>query len=659
MPHAAIAPSLVRRFAPAVAIVAAGILVYSNTFRVPFLFDDIIRIVENASIRTLWPPSVATANTPRPFAVYTLAVNYAIHGYDVWGYHAFNLAVHIAAGLCLFGIVRRTLLRVGGTVAEQAEGIALAVAIVWLVHPLQTEAVTYIIQRLESLMGLCYLATLYGFLRAQESEHPRRWYVVSIVACALGMGCKEVMATAPLVVLWYDRAFVASSWREIVAKRKGYYAWVMATWCVLAWAMLHCTADYTMGTLISVKGLTPWTYLLSQAGVIVHYLRLSVWPQGQCIDYGWPAARSIAEALPQAVVMMTLFGATIWCIFRHPKWSFLGGWFFLILAPTSSIVPIKDLAFEHRMYLPSMAVIAVVVLGGFFLGHRVTSRGMLSSSAMKLLGASIAVAVVLQLGMAAYRRNCVYATELALWQEAVAIAPRNPRVHVVIGNILSQSGRTLEAVEEYREAIRLSPNYAEAHNNLGNAFFDLDRTTEAIEQYRDAVRFKPEYAEAYNNLGNALTKSGRTSEAIAYYGEAVRIKPAYAKAHYNFGIALAKLGRKPEAIERFRQAIRVDPDYADAHNNLGSVLRESGLTAEAIEHFQRAIRIKPDFIAAHFNLGCCYAGVGRRSEAIDEIEQALRWAEATGQERMAQTILNEMGRLGGKQAVTSGNVKTP
>ena len=151
-------PRPVRAFAPLLAIIAAGVLVYSNTFRVPFLFDDAVRIVDNASIRTLWPPSVATANTPRPFAMYTLAVNYAIHGYDVWGYHALNLAIHVAAGLCLFGFVRRTLLRVGGTLAEHATGVALAVALIWLVHPLQTEAVTYIVQRLESLMGLCYLA---------------------------------------------------------------------------------------------------------------------------------------------------------------------------------------------------------------------------------------------------------------------------------------------------------------------------------------------------------------------------------------------------------------------------------------------------------------------------------------------------------------------
>ena len=568
MPRLTTASNLARRFVPILAIIAAGVFVYSNTFRAPFLFDDKPRIVENASIRTPWPPCVAMVNTTRPFAMYTFAVNYAIHGYDVRGYHALNLAIHIAAGLCLFGIVRRTLPRVGGPVAEHAEGIALAVALLWLVHPLQTEAVTYIVQRLESLMGLFYLATLYGFVRAQDSAHPRRWYGVSIVVCALGMGCKEVMATAPLVVLWYDRAFIASTWREVAAKRRGYYAGLATTWVVLAWAMLHYMADYATGTLVVVKGLTPWTYLSSQAGVIAHYLQLCFWPRNQCLDYGWPVAHSIVEVLPQAIIVATLLAATIWCIFRHPKWSFLGGWFFVILAPTSSVVPIFDLAFEHRMYLPSMAVSATAVLGIFLLGRRLVVWGMFSTSAATLLGASIVVAVVLQLAMATYRRNCVYAAELLLWQNTVALAPANPRVHTSLGNALSDSGRLAEAIVHYREAIRINPQCADARYNLGIALSMSGRAEEAIEQYHEALRINPEYAEAHNNLGNALSKSGLAEEALEHYRQAIRIKSDYAEAHYNLGVALSKSSRTAEAIEQYREALRINPNYADARHNL-------------------------------------------------------------------------------------------
>ena len=672
-------PSRARRFAPILAILTAGVLVYSNTLRVPFLFDDTIRIVDNASIRTLWPPSVAMANSPRPFATYTFAVNYAIHGYDVWGYHALNLAIHLATGLLLLGVIRRTLLRAGGTLAEHATGVALTVALIWLVHPLQTEAVTYIVQRLESLMGLCYLATLYGFVRAQDSEHPRRWYVVSIVACALGMGCKEVMATAPLVVLWYDRAFVAASWREIVATRKGYYAGLAATWGVLAWAMLRCTADYTEGSLISVKGLTPWTYLLSQAGVIVHYLQLCLWPRNLCLDYGWPVDHSIAEVLPQAVIVMTLLGATVWCIFRHPRWSFLGGWFFLILAPTSSMIPIKDLAFEHRMYLPSMAVIAAVMLGVFLLGRRLVNRGMLSTSVARLLGASIAVAIVLQLGTVTYSRNRVYATPLSLWQDTVAKAPANPRAHsnlacalgdlgympeamehcreairidpvyaeayYNLGKALSKSGRTAEAIENFREAVRIDPDYAAAHNNLGVALSESGVTSDAIDHLRQAIRIKSDLAEAHRNLGVVLFNSGRTADAVEQCQEAIRINPHYAEAYNSLGDALDRSGFTDQAIEQYRRAIRIRPDSAESHNSLGVALAKSGQTAEAVEHLRLALRIKPQFLAARCNLGFCYASAGRRREAIEELEQSLRQAETAGQTQLAQTLLSQIRRL--------------
>ena len=421
--------------------------------------------------------------------------------------------------------------------------------------------------------------------------------------------------------------------------------------------MLHFTSDYTTGTLITVDNLTPWTYLLSQASVIVHYLRLCFWPQDQCIDYGWPAAHSIAEVWPQAVVVMMLLVATIWCIFRHPKWSFLGGWFFLILAPTSSIIPIKDLAFEHRMYLPSVAVIAAAVLGVFHLGRRVMSRGMLSSSAVKLLGASVAVAVVLQLGMAAYGRNCVYATELALWRDAVAKVPANPRARYNLGTTLGKSGLLPEALEQYQEVIRIKPDYAEAHNNLGNALAGTGHAAEAMEHYREAIRIDPEFADPHNNLGIALVRSGHTAEAIEHFHRAIDLAPGDAQSHTNLGNALGESGREAEAIKQYREAIRIDPNNADAHCNLGVALAASGLSAEVIAQFQQAIRIKPDLVAAHYYLARCHVKAGHPAEAIGEYEQSLRLVEAAGQTQLARTILNEIRRLEKEQSLTSGKPK--
>src|SRR5262245_30764340 len=284
------------RVLPALLIVLAGITVYSNTFAVPFLFDDEPAIVINPKIRSVWP-TVAMQGSVRGVAIYTFALNYMLHGLDARGYHVLNLAIHIAAVLCLYGIVRRTLIRVGGEYSKCAEPLALAIALIWVVHPLQTQAVTYIVQRLESLMGLAYLATVYCFIRALDSKRAWAWYLGSVVACALGMGCKEVIVSAPLIVLWYDRAFVANSWRQIAAERKYYYVALAASWGVLAGLIAWNRAGFSSAVIV-VEGLNPWIYLMSQASVIVHYLRLSIWPSGQCFDYAWPATRTLGDALP-------------------------------------------------------------------------------------------------------------------------------------------------------------------------------------------------------------------------------------------------------------------------------------------------------------------------------------------------------------------------
>ena len=353
-----VSPALWQRTRAAFAIITIGIVSYSNTFQVPFLLDDSARIVHNTKISTLIP-TVASLETNRPVVDFTFALNYAMHGLDLWGYHAVNLAIHLAASLCLYGIVRRALLRVTGNFTDNAEVLGLAIAMIWVAHPLQTPAVTYINQRYESLMGLAYLVALYTFIRSFDSHRSGLWRIASVAICAIGMGCKEAMISAPLVILWYDRAFVARSWSGLFQARRWYYAALGATWGVLAWSMLHFTGESTGGGMGSVAGVTPWTYLLSQSGVIVHYLSLAIWPQGQCFWDKWPVAQSIADVWPQGLAVVGLLGGTIWAMFRAPKIGFLGGWFFLILAPTSSVVPIRDLMFEHRMYSIEGAVACV------------------------------------------------------------------------------------------------------------------------------------------------------------------------------------------------------------------------------------------------------------------------------------------------------------
>jgi protein O-mannosyl-transferase len=343
-------------------LIGIGLATYFNSFEGAFLLDDRIRIVNNQQIRQFWPHLAAFIRGVRPILQVSVALNYAVGGLDPWGYHAFNLITHLVAGLLLFGIVRRMLesesLRARYGAASR--WLALAVAAIWLAHPLQTESVTYIIQRAESLMGLFFLLTLYCGVRACGSPHPRRWGIAAVVACALGMGTKEVMVTAPILMLLYDRMFIASSFRDAIRRRWGLYAGLTATWLVLGLAMVVNPPDEPM---FIVSGLNPWSYAATQFEVIVHYLRLAIWPAPLVFDCAWPIAEPGSSVMPSAVIVLALGAATILALLKRAWVGFWGAWFFLILAPTSSIMPIADVAFEHRMYLSLAAVVVVAVVG--------------------------------------------------------------------------------------------------------------------------------------------------------------------------------------------------------------------------------------------------------------------------------------------------------
>jgi Flp pilus assembly protein TadD len=649
-------------------IAAAGVMVlcavaaYHNSFGGAFVYDDETAIINNPTIRQLWPlakvlspPCDGETVGGRPLLNLSLAINYAISGLDTWSYHAANLAIHIAAAWLLFGILRRTFLspllhdRFGGA----ALPLALAVALLWMVHPLQTESVTYIVQRAESLSGLFYLLTLYCvirgagckgtvpiFARAKMGLSP--WYAAAVLACLLGMACKEVLVTAPLTVLLYDGTFLAGSFAAAWRQRWRLYLGLAATWGLLA-GLVFSTG--LIGRQVEFGVPDAWSYARSQPGVILHYLRLCVWPKPLCLDYAWPVANTLGEILPGAMVVGLLVGATLWGLVGRKAYGFLGAWFFLILAPTSSILPLRQLAFEHRMYLSLAAVAALVTAGGYALWDRLLSiragqRGQSPFSpglwtakkgtvprlvTMLRWAAPVALlaAVLLALGCATAARNSDYQSLLAIWQDTVDKRPGSSLAQYNLGNALGQTGRTAEAIEHYHQALRLRPDHAQAHNNLANALARSGRMGEAIEQYHETLRLKPDHVGAHNGLGTALAATGKWDQAIPHYQEALRLKPDNPEAHNNLANVLAGLGKTPEALEHYQQALQLKPDYAEAHNNLGYLLAGLGRTEEAMEHYRQALRLKPNYTQAHNNLAHALADIGKIDEAIEHYRQVL------------------------------------
>ena len=590
-----------------------AIAAYSRTFSVPLIFDDEPSIAGNTTIRhlgTAFLPPVDSTVGGRPVVNLSLAVDYAISGTAVWSYHATNLAIHVLAGLTLFGIVRRTLAR---RADPSASLIALAVGLLWTLHPLQTEAVTYLIQRAESLMGLLYLLTLYCFMRGADAGGAGRtwWHAASVAACLLGMATKEVMVSAPLVVLLYDRAFLAGGFREALRLRWRVYAGLAATWLVLA--LLVLSTHGRSGTAGFGAPVAWWRYALTQLPAIVHYLWLCFWPHPLIFDYGSALEIASFRVVPCALAIAGLVAATAWALARRPAIGFLGASFFAILAPSSSIIPVAtETIAEHRMYLPLIPVVVLAVLG---------IRRWLGRAALP-----VCLALAAALSWATWQRNEDYRTNESIWSDTVAKLPENERAQYNLGCFLQKTpGRLEEAVAHYEEALRLRPDYAEADCNLGASLASLGRVPEAIARYEEALRLKPGLAEAHNDLGNALGSLGRTQEAIPHYEEALRLKPDYAEAHNDLGNALVSTGRAREAIPHYEEALRLRPDLYQANYNLANALNSLGRTAEAIAQYEQALRIRPDDATIHFYLaGALLKIPGRTGEAVAHLKEVLR-----------------------------------
>ena len=532
----------------------------------------------------------------RPLLNFSLALSYALSGIRPWGYHVMNLAIHLGAGLALFGIVRRTLLRGKEAAgAGRALFLGMAIALLWTVHPLQTESVTYVIQRAESLMGLCYLLTLYGFIRATAGGSlDRGWAAVSVVSCLAGMASKEVMVSAPLVVFLYDRTFVAGGFRAAWRQRRGYYLALAATWILLA--ILAAGTGGRSGTAGLGASLRWSDYGQTQVYAIVRYLRLALWPHPLVFDYGAVVAAG-AAVIPAGAILAVLLAVTGAGLWRRSPAGFLGAFFFAVLAPTTLVPVATQTMAEHRMYLPLAAVLAALVLAA---EQAIPRRAVLA-------GALVLAAAY---GVLTFRRNTLYNSETALWADSVVHWPQNPRARTQLGSALYRSGRTAEAAEQFERSLQLQPaGNADAHYDLGNCLLDEGQLPAAVAHLAEAARLDPKNSDAPNNLGNALLRQGRVGEAMAAYRAALRADAGNVRARANLAVAcydagnlLAQAGRMDEAITQYGEALRLQPAYPEAEDNWGNALLQEGRAAEAAGHYRAALRLRPDYPRAQANL---------------------------------------------------------
>jgi tetratricopeptide (TPR) repeat protein len=612
-----------------VLLVAGVLAAYANSFAAPFVYDDQGAIIDNPNIRRLWPLTTALTGprqsplAGRPIVSLSFALNQAAGGLSPSGYHAVNLGIHLLAGLLLFGIVRRTLATpaLAARFATAADPLAFACALIWLVHPLQTEVIDYVTQRTESMMGLFYLLTLYAAIRAMSAgrEGAWRWEATAIAACALGMASKESMVTAPLMVLVYDAVFQAGSVRSALGARARLYSGLAATWVILAALNRSGPRSHSAGF---SSGVTPWTYLLNQPAMIVTYLKLSFWPHGLVLDYGPPRAVSLSEALPSAAVVLVLLAVTAAAWRKRRELAFLGTWFFVTLAPASTVIPIAtEAGAERRMYLPLAAIVVALVTGGWALLESIP-RLATNPRRRRWLMAASAMGVSCALAALTLQRNGEYSSRTGIWQTVLDRRPHG-RAHYNLAIELKAQGKRAEALQHYQAALADTPD---AHYALA---FELDADRqygEAIKHYREYIRLRPDdinVIRAYTLLGRALSVQGDLDAAADAFRQVLRMQPRHADARWGLAGVLLRQERYDEAIREYRAYLRMEPDNAAAHSQLGIALVGGDLEQEAVEEFTRASELNPGDPATWLNLANALASVGRLDEAVRQYRRGL------------------------------------
>ncbi len=646
----------------AAALLAGAVwVVYGRAIDSPFVCDDGPSIVENESIRQWWPlrgngeqpgalsPPQDSPTSGRPLVNWSFALNYRLGGLHPRGYHIVNIALHTLNVWLLAALLWRTLRlpHFEGMFEGAAGPLAFGVALVWAVHPLVTETVVYVTQRTELLVSFFYLATLYASLRYRQ-QSSIRWLTAAVLACWAGMASKEVMASAPLMVLLFDRTFISGSLREAWQSSRSLYVGLFASWLLLACLAGPGPHSASSGFHLGVSAIEWW---FTQCQVLLMYLKLAVWPWPLSIHYEPPYLTSFRTAWVYVVPVAILIAGTLVLLWRRNAAGYLAAFALAILAPTLVVPIVTEIAAERRMYLPLAALVAMFVVGGYVaLRHTLSTRHALTTI--------VAAALLLACGGGVSgTRLAAFGNELTLWQDVLARDPNDATAQYNVGTIYLHRNDPQRALAYFERAVAIRPDYAPAHFNLGTALTSLGRPQEASSHFQRAVEAEPAYLLGYLKMGFVHLKAGRTADAIQQFRAALQLQPENAAARSGLSGALLADGQRDEATSQARTAVELAPDSAAAHNALGAALAQAGQFGEAVEQFEAAVRLEPTLAQAQGNLMAAYATLGRNDEAITAAKRALELARASGDTTLEQQIESFLADFAARRPNAAGDVE--
>ncbi len=649
------APPLARWHVAAVALVLAVVGIgYANSLHGEFHLDDQNITADSAlHLRELSAASLGKAVWHRrPVASLTFALNYYWGEHDVFGYHLLNIAIHAATALALYALLLLVfrLPRPRETIGDLRAPLALGASLLWAAHPVQTQAVTYIVQRMTSLAALFYLLALIAYLKGRETGGRGRivWWLGAAGCGVLAIGSKEIAATLPFALLLIEWCLFDVD-RRLARRMIVAAALLLIPVIVVAVLTVRDPTGASFWKQMTthrstIQLFTVTEHLLTEGRVIVHYLTLLVWPHPSRLtfDYDFSISRGLFDPPTTALSWLLILGAIAGGVAlrrRTPLAAFAVLWFFLQLAIESSVIPI-DLVFEHRLYLPSMGPAILAALAGAWAWRR-WERGRMRFAPV----VAAAVIVIVWTGWT-IQRNRVWATEFSLWTDTVAKAPSNPRALSSLAVAYRDLGELDRAVALLQEATRANPGFHHGFGQLGVALLDRGDLEPALEAFQRAHALDPADAQDTYHLGVVYQKLGRPDDAEQAYQDTIRLKPEDAEAHNNLGAVYQEKGRWDDALAAYQTAARLDPALPQAHYGIGRVFEHQGRAEDAVRAYQAAIRHNPQHVDAHVALAGLYLARGDNAEAIDTFEAALRLAPDVPQGHyQVARLLDEAGRL--------------
>ena len=547
-----------------VGALAAVAFVYAPSFEVPYLFDDHGALEGNpylerpAGLGWLGHVPENSALIARLFLSWTFGVNALLLGHGPGSYHVGNLLVHLTNVVLVASIARRGLAYTRLAPRLHA-GIAVAIALVWGLHPLNVQAVAYLMQRSESLAACFELLALLAWLRADEAPG---WRALSLAAPFLAVATKEHGWIAPLLPLVWAWVFLGRGPLQELRRNAPFYAAGLASWALLVGLTLRGGRLLHVG---AEEQIDAWSYFVTQPEVLTHYVRLFLVPVGQSFDYDWPVA-TLRAAWPWLALWAALFGATGFAVWRRHPAGFPAAALFLSLATTSSFLALPDLAFEHRFYLAGActAALALVPLA------RLLERAPL----VLFAGAACAAAV---LGVLTYQRSTLFQDELAVWSEAVERNPEQRRALSNVAGLLLARGDAEGGLTHLRrvEALGIpSRMQTRVHYQTGNALLDLGRNAEARASYERALETaQGDPGSIHANLGHAWLRDGRFAEARASFERALLTQPERADLYMDLAYACAQLGDSEAFVRAYERGIKLGARPQPVLLNLMTVMQ--------------------------------------------------------------------------------------